>query len=363
MDIFKNILGQEEAADKNIYRLFWDWFLKNEKKFHQIIKEHKRVKEDFFEKLHLELIKIKEGFFFQAGMYNSDTVELVFTADGDPRNIVFIEELVAEAPQIKGWRFTALKPEMVINRVGIQIEDIEFQAENMYFYAHHYPEYPDEIDICIVHEDLNPENEDLIRQGIFIFLDNYLGELPFVNQIDNLHVVAKEEAEEELIPIAKLKDYLIWREKEFIEKYEGLHYHTDQDQFSIMEGELPDGQMIVAVINSQLLEWDRKASHPWLAIMILTYKDGQNGMPSPHDFDLLELIEKEITNALHDMDGYLNVGRQTGSNEREVYFACKEFRKPSKVFYEIQKKYEHLFEIEYEIYKDKYWQSFERFRG
>jgi hypothetical protein len=48
--------------------------------------------------------------FFLTGMYNDDTVELVLTADGAVKNIVFVEELVNSAPKIEGWKFTALKP-------------------------------------------------------------------------------------------------------------------------------------------------------------------------------------------------------------------------------------------------------------
>jgi len=65
-----------------------------------------------------------------------------------------------------------------------------------------------------------------ILYGIYIFLDNYLGELDFLNNIDNLKVINKKEAEKELVSIGKLKDFLIWRQKEFIEKYEGVWYNT-----------------------------------------------------------------------------------------------------------------------------------------
>jgi hypothetical protein len=70
-----------------------------------------------------------------------------------------------------------------------------------------------------------------------------------------------------------------------------------------------------------------------------------------------------IMHELKDVDGYLNVGRQTSEGEREIYFACKDFRKPSKVFFNTQKKHPDNFEIEYDIYKDKYWKTFERFNG
>jgi hypothetical protein len=130
-----------------------------------------------------------------------------------------------------------------------------------------------------------------------------------------------------------------------------------------LEAELESGNMLLAVINTNLLEWDRQASHPWLAVMTLKYDGSKNnGMPNNSDYELLGSIEDEILLSLKDNDGNLNIGRQTANNERDIYFACKDFRKASKVFYETQKKYGDKFEIEYDIYKDKYWQTFERFK-
>jgi hypothetical protein len=111
------------------------------------------------------------------------------------------------------------------------------------------------------------------------------------------------------------------------------------------------------------LEWDRQASHSWLAVMTLKYDGSKNnGMPNNADYELLGTIEDEIMLSLKDKDGNLNIGRQTANNERDIYFACNDFRKVSKTFNETQKKYGDKFEIEYDIYKDKYWQTFERFK-
>jgi hypothetical protein len=60
-------------------------------------------------------------------------------------------------------------------------------------------------------------------------------------------------------------------------------------------------------------------------------------------------------------EGFLNIGRQTAKNVREIYFACKDFRKPSKLLDKIQKEYANEFEITYDIFIDKYWNSFDRF--
>ena len=363
MSFLKNIFGKKDEPIKS-YNDFWSWFQRNEKDFFAVIKNRKEIESGFFNKLSPKLGELKDGYFYLTGMFDDNTVELVLTAEGNTKNILFVEELVNAAPQINGWKFTALKPSLNIEDVNIKMAGYEFNGKNISFYANEFEEYPDEIDITIVHNDLTEENKDQIANGTYIFLDNYLGELDFVNNIDALKTISTQQAEKELIPIIKLKDFLAWRQKEFIEKYEGVRYNTENDSYSTLEAELESGAKLFAVINTDLLNWDSKASHPWISVLTLKY-DGSNntGMPSNNDYKLLDKIEEEIMQELKDIDGYLNIGRQTSKGEREIYFACKDFRKPSKVFFKTQQNYSESFEIEYEIYKDKYWQSFERFNN
>jgi hypothetical protein len=362
MSFLKNIFGKKDEPIKSYFD-FWTWFQKNEKDFYNVVKSRQNIEKGFFDKLSPKLGELKDGYFYLTGMFDDNTVELVLTADGNTKNIVFIEELVASAPNINGWKFTALKPALNIEDVSIEMAGLKFNSENLYFYSNDLPNYPDEIDVCITHNDMNDDNRQQIINGTYIFLDNYLGELDFVNNIDNLQVIAKSEAKKELVPIAKLKDFLTWRQKEFVEKYDGVRYDTENDEYSIMEAKLESGNMLLAVINTNLLEWDRQASHSWLAVMTLKYDGSKNnGMPNNADYELLGTIEDEIMLSLKDKDGNLNIGRQTANNERDIYFACNDFRKVSKTFNETQKKYGDKFEIEYDIYKDKYWQTFERFK-
>lgn len=363
MSFLKSIFKTKDEPIKS-YADFWNWFEKNEKDFFNVVKNRKDIEKGFFNKLSAKLGELKDGYYYLTGMYNDDTVELVLTADGSTKNIVFVEELVAAAPEIGGWKFTALKPALDIKDVSIEMGGYKFNSDNLTFYSNELPNYPDEIDVTIVHNDLTEENKKQILNGAYIFLDNYLGELDFLNNIDNLTAVGRSEAQKELVPIEKLKDFLTWRQKEFNEKYEGVRYDTENDTHSILEAELESGNKLIAVINTDLLNWDSKASHPWVAVLTLKY-DGSNnnGMPNDKDYKLLDTIEEEIMQELKDVDGYLNIGRQTAKCERDIYFACKDFRKPSKVFYAVQQKYSDSFEIEYDIYKDKYWQSFERFNN
>lgn len=344
------------------YSDFWNWFERNAKTFHKVVKGQGNVEKDFFDKLSPKLNELKDGFWYLTGMYDDNTAELVITADGTIKNIVFVEELIQAAPKIDGWKFTALKPALDIKDVSIEMSGFKFNDENLHFYANDHIDYPDEIDITVVHDDYTEENKSTITNGIYIFLDNYLGELDFAVNVDNLKVVGRDEAEKELIPIEKLKDYLNWRQKEFTEKYEGVRHDTENDEYSILEAKLESGNAVIAVVNTDLLQWDSKASHPWILSVEIPY-DGSNnnGMPEEETYKLLDEIEEQIMAELKDFEGYLNIGRQTAKNVREIYVACRDFRKPSKVLFEIQKKYAGQLEVSYDIYKDKYWQSFNRF--
>jgi len=362
MGVLDKLFGKKEDKIKS-YEDFWNWFLEKEQTFYIVVKTGRNIEADFFNKLSPKLEELKDGYFYLTGMFDDNTAELVFTPDGNIKNIIFVEELVSSAPSIPNWKFTALKPAVDIENVNIRMADYTFESGNLSFYAIEDRNYPDEVEIVVAHNDYKEEDRATIINGTYIFLDNYLGELNSVTIIDNLTVIPKDQAEKELIPIDKLKDYLIWREKEFLEKYDGIRYNTDNDSYSSLEATLKNGLQLVAIINTTLLDWDSKASHPWILKVELKYDGSKNhGMPDNNTYEQLNNFEDEIMLELKDFEGYLNIGRQTADSERIIYFACKDFRKPSKLLHNLTMKHSGKLDLNYDIYKDKYWQSFERFR-
>jgi Family of unknown function (DUF695). len=360
MSFLKNLFSKEDQAIRS-HEDFWAWFQKNEKSFYNVVRMKGNFERDFFDIVSPKLLQLRDGLFLLSGMFDDNTAELIITPDGNINNIVFAEELVGSAPHIEGWRFTALKPE---SGEGFDIRkgSVFVSEDNLEFFADEVWERPDEISISIFHSDINEENRDEFAGAILLFLDNYLGELSFATRIDNISVVGEGEVNGKLFPINELKTYLLMRESKFAEKYDGSRMNTDEDAFTMMEAELESGNPLIAVINTTLLKWDRKPSHPWIAGIQFVYGDeGNLGMPGEETYKLLSEIEDDILSELKDSEGHLNVGRETANNERTVYFACKDFRKPSKVFERINKKHADRFQIESDIYKDKYWQTFDRF--
>lgn len=362
MGFFNKLLKRNKEKSIENYSDFWDWFVTKEKDFYEVVKEAKHFEKKFFDILSPKLDELREGIFFLSGMLDENTAELILTPEGRIKNISIVEELVAAAPEIKGWKFTALKPEWSNDGMSINMDGYSFSLENISFYSNEDKYYPDEIDITIVHNDYNEENKNIVGNGTYIFLDNFLGELNSISIIDNLSFIEPKNAEKELVPIEKLKDFLIWREKEFIEKYEGLRHNTENDNYTMYESELENGDMIFAVINADLLNWDSTASHPWMVCLTIKFDGSKsNGMPDDKTFEILNEIEDNLTENLKDIDGYLNLGRETSNGEREIFIACKEFRKPTIYIPELINKYKSKIEINYEIYKDKYWKTLSRY--
>ncbi|ENV35165.1 DUF695 domain-containing protein [Acinetobacter gerneri] len=366
MSFFKKLFSNKETTqtETDCYGAFWIWFEQHQQKFHDIVRENNREKfsEFLFNPLRKELDQVHQGIFYLAGMLDQDTAEIVFTPDGVVPNIVFIEELVAAAPEIAGWKFTALKPEMDINQLYLEMHGYDFNKENLSFYLNDDEAYPDEIDLVMVHDEYQAEMHNPFTEAVYIYLDNYLGEYNAIMHIDHVTVCSKQDAEKELMPIDKLKNILTLKNSE-ISRLNSIQYdHIDSDEYSILEGQTDDDQPLSVMLNSSILEWEHKASHPWMFVMDFTYQ-GQDyqGMPSEQDYDALEQIDQELYEQLIDKDGYLFLGRETGGNKRTFYYACKDFRKPSKLAAEISSKYKDQFEIETNILKDKYWHTMGKF--
>ena len=366
MNFFKKLFKKESLTPIESYQDFWNWFVENEKNFHKIVKQggSENITTGFFDVIAPKLDELKEGIWYLTGMLDEDTVDLILTADGDIKNFYLIEELIAAAPKLKGWKFRAHKPELDIENVGIEMAGFSFTNDNISFYSNDIKEYPDEIDITIIHDDYNEENKEDIINGTYIFMDNYLGELNSLTIIDNITFKSKEEIEKELIPIEKFKSFINWRQKEFVEKYVGIRRNTNEDSYGSLEATLQSGNKLLAIVNTDVLNWDAKASHPWILRLELKYEGARNnGFPEESMYQLLNEIEEEFNLELKDFEGYLNIGRETANGLREVHFACKDYRKPCKVSNEIIKKYSDQLIISYEIYKDKYWRSFEKFQS
>lgn len=367
MGFLDNIFGKRKVEQESkpteksdAYDNFWGWFKTNSKEFYKIIESKNRtsIDEAFFTPIKAQLKQFDNNIYFLVGKDAHDNVELIFTAEGVVKLFPLIERIIERAPKINKWKFTAHKPAVHIPDFEIHIGAYTFNENNISFIVNQHENYPDLIDIELVYSDSYAENKDDVLNGCFIFLDNYLGELKFASEIDEINMAETVEGRE-IIPISKLKEYLIWREKEFVERYEGVRKNTAQDTYVNMEGTLQSGAPLMAVVNETLMQWDAKPSHPWIIRFDIFYAAAnENGLPSSEDFAFMNSFEDFLMDCLKDEEGYLNIGRQTADGLREIFFACKDFRKPIHLFEDHKKDFQQgSLKLELVAYKDKYWKS------
>lgn len=366
MNFFKKLLGKNTAPPGN--EGFWTWFQEYEKTFYQIVRDRDAVQinDRFLQKIMPKLQAMQNTFYCETGMYSDNMAELIISAQGDVKSFVFAEELVAVAPTLDNWKFTALKPATGVKNMRIKMDGYTFDDGLISFFYDDDPRYPDDINITFVHLDYNTENKDIITHGVFLYLESMLGERDAATLIDQGTVLGVAPPDRETIPMEKLGDFLVWKEKEFVEKYHDTRRDTENDAHAIIEGTDEDGFANIATLDTDLLEWDSKASHPWMMVIEIDYEKtngvGNNGMPNEQHYKTMLRLEEELAQRLPDAAGYLILVRQTYKGKRTVYLACKEFRIASKTTQELLDAYKSELTSSYEIYKDKYWKTMEPFR-
>lgn len=364
MSYFTSFFATESNPSLPIQN-FWQWFAQNSSTFWSVVQQGDQIETLFFDQLVAALEKVHPELYFLTGMYDEQTVELIITADGSLKNIVFVEELIQQAPLLKGWKFTALKPMLPLDELGIRFnDDYAFQVDNLWFTPLENADYADEMDIMIHYAAYNAEDDAMIYNGVCIFLEHLLGELTFTTAIDSIQVKGVEEEDAARIPILQLKDYLKWRESEFSQKYDDtVRRDTTDDEYSTFESKTSNGYTTVGLVNTSVLEWEDCPTHPWILKVHIDYDgEAEQGFPSDEVYRLMEEFENDVMEVLTDQKGYLNVARETGENRRQIYFACSDFRYSSQIMHQMITAYANRLCISYELYADKYWQTFRRFR-
>ncbi len=365
MGFLQKLMGKHQAivVDKVVHdkETFWAWFQAQSAMFHHAVITQEQIETEFFDPLSAWLERMHEGIYFLAGEAEAGVAELIFTADGVYKNFAFIEDLVASAPALTGWRFVALKPACPIEGFGINMNGLAYSDETLRFYAREQPEHPHIVDIVVVHNDESATEEQL-TSGVYVYLDNLLGEWVAVTQIDQLHIIPPSAATQPLLPMADLAPYLQQKHAAWQQAYAHVYHNSDQDDFASFEGEADNGQLIVGIIDSTLMQWAHKPSHPWMLTLHIAYDgSGLNGMPSKQVYQHMEAFEDALMAQLPEHEGHLNLGRETGDDVRLVYIACKQFVEATRVLERLMPQFKQDMVVSYDVFQDKYWLSLQRF--
>jgi hypothetical protein len=352
---------RQEGAMLQAATAFWQWFEENEHRFRKLEKNDSDQALSFLEELIQHMQPYNPYLKALAGPDSNGNYELIITSDGDIALFSTVEELVKAAPQLPNWVFTAHKPALGFEGISIDLYGLQFSTETTSFYPLVLDEYPDEVNIVITHNGYTKDMDDHFQAGGMIYLENGLGEVNTATKIDNYETGPVPDAEKgiEIIPIAKLHEYLNWREKEFVEKYESVPDERP-DTYHLLEAEDRDGKKMLLTVNMDCRYWDKKPAYSWLLQVNINYNGDDGGFPSEEQLIELQTLEEELFSLLPE-DRTILAGNKTYDNCRNIYFYVSDYKTTAVLLTQYIESKVTNYEILFFIRRDKYWRIMEQY--
>lgn len=189
---------------------FWKWFTKQQLVLRKIAEGDYDLIDDILAKLR----KIQKGLAVEFEN-DGDTIIMTISADGVADNFPIVEEIIAQAPQIRKWKFIAFRqpvPRDKIDQISITVnvdgDDVDLDPKNLKF----LPIIDDgNLYVQIFFKDLNEDNKDGLAYGCLMLLDNLIGEYACVIKIQGYEFYNLSEAKKfknDLIPLVEIRNFL-----------------------------------------------------------------------------------------------------------------------------------------------------------
>jgi hypothetical protein len=352
---------RKEGAMQQAATAFWQWFGENEHRFRKLEKNDSDQALSFLEELIQQMQPFDPYLKALAGPDNNGNFELIITSDGDIALFSKVEELVNAAPPVPYWVFTAHKPALGFEGISIDLYGLQFSTETTSFYPVVLDDYPDEVNIVLTHNGYTKDLDDHFQAGGMIYLENGLGEVNTATKIDNYETGPVPDADKgvEIIPISKLHEYLNWREKEFVEKYESVPDERP-DTYHLLEAEDRDGKKMLLTVNMDCRYWDKKPAYSWLLQVNINYTGDANGFPTEEQLIALQTLEEEIFSLLPE-DRTILAGNKTYDNCRNIYFYVSDYKATAVLMNRFIENKATSYEILFFIRRDKYWRIMEQY--
>ena len=185
---------------------FWQAFELNAAKLAQARSADTPVYDELLETLQ----EIHEGLFIEFSTSPGDC-ELIITAEGEKSLFPLVEQIVAAAPVIKGWKIFALKPKLGFPDL-IQWEGYQLSIEDVVFDP--MESESGELGLFLLVPNLADEDAQNAHDALLRAIDHGLGEREFAEAVAFTEIAALEEPADEFISLADLESFIEWRRKQ-----------------------------------------------------------------------------------------------------------------------------------------------------
>ena len=156
-----------------------------------------------------QLKRLDKRLWFELSKPSDGVREFIITAEGHRDIFQLVDAIVAGAPRIPGWQFTALKPPMGFD-FTTTYEGIRFDPRAMWFLPLDCKSRPDDVGLRVGVPNLTHDIKRQASNAVAVILDTALGERAAALDIQHLEVFTLPASPESLgyIPLAELSGYI-----------------------------------------------------------------------------------------------------------------------------------------------------------
>lgn len=196
--------------DRKTTQRFWRWFAENRARFRTMkTPSREELLDEILERLH----EIDEGLFFEVSEPKDGICDFVITAEGRKNLFALVDEVVAAAPSLKEWTFTALRPPLGFG-FGIDYGNVHLDPEELWFLPLSAGENGEHFGVRIGIHKLKKRDQEETLNATYILLDTGLGERRSAETIEHVEVVSlpKDPDAAGFIRLLQLPAFLDWRQ-------------------------------------------------------------------------------------------------------------------------------------------------------
>jgi hypothetical protein len=156
---------------------FWDWF----NQYHSKFSKDKNKRDKFVSDVVDRIREVSPNLTVEIAPGEIDTMAI--SADGIEADFPLVEEMVAKAPAISGWRIVAFRPPGKLSGVILSYPDLTLDPDKMWILP---IDNKDGFDLIVYFPDYTDAKRNLFINASYILLDDAIGEYNTVKGIRTL---------------------------------------------------------------------------------------------------------------------------------------------------------------------------------
>lgn len=128
------------------------------------------------------------------------------TCNGARESIRVVKDLVADAPDVKGWQFEAFR-QAIPESVALETDTFKLSTDDLKFSYQNMDE--DQVDVTIYLDGLNDANREDYTHAAFILFDAAAGELLIMEKVNRLDVRGALESDVNTYNLLEVRHILV----------------------------------------------------------------------------------------------------------------------------------------------------------